>query len=103
LTETPSLDYLLRAYFHQDWPDLEGPTTGAVLERFAQENIPEEIASARNEAAGLLMRAASDDELASELRSRKLNYLPEANGLTYRQWLEGLVEHLDDLASRASQ
>jgi len=100
MSETPSFDYLLATYFHQDWPDIEGSTTDAVLERFAREDSSETVASARDEAVSLLAQAASEDELASELRFRRLNYRPEADGLTYTQWLRGVVERLDALASQ---
>src|SRR5262245_9571771 len=101
MSETPSFDYLLGTYFHQDWPLIEGPTTDAVLERFAREDLPETVVSARDEALSLIAQASSEDELASELLSRRLNYLPEADGLTYTEWLRGVVERLDALASQA--
>jgi CdiI immunity protein len=92
VTKLRSLDYLVGAYFHQDWK-IEGEKVEDVLDLFAR-NDPHRVLAARDEAASLLERALPEDELGADLRARGLQYRPEGDGLTHREWLELVIRQL---------
>lgn len=83
---------LFSAYFHQDWM-LEGPDARAVLEKFIAEVEPDEIREAKEQAEALLT-ALNERQLARTVRRMGLYYLPQADGLTYRDWLVSVAETL---------
>lgn len=89
----PPFEYLLKAYFHQDF-DLEGPNAQAILDHFAEENPLEEVSEARASASLLLARGLSEEELEEELVAIGLEYHPPGDGMTHAQWLELVVERL---------
>jgi hypothetical protein len=85
------LEYLVRAYFHQDW-SLDDPTPEAVLDRFASGESGETIRDARDGAAELLTR--SDGQIAAQLAAWRTDYDPAADGRTEREWLETVEARL---------
>jgi CdiI immunity protein len=91
-TPLGSLDYLVGCYFHLDWR-LEGETVEDVLDLFARSD-PHRVLPARDEAASLLEQGLPEDELGTDLRARGLQYRPEGDGLTYREWLELVIRQL---------
>lgn len=97
--ETPALEYFCKAYFNQDW-DLWGPNARAVLDLFASQDH-HRVAEVRDAAADLLSRELSDDELARELDAAGLEYAPDFEGMTHREWLTLVVERLSDHLARA--
>ncbi len=92
--QTPALEHLCKAYFHQDW-DLEGPHAAAVLDSFGRENPVEDVVGARDAARKLLDYGLSDEDLKTELETIGLDqYYPGYEGMTHRQWLELVVARL---------
>ena len=89
-----SLGSLLGGYFHQDW-DIEGPNAEAVIRRFASENLREDVVTAKDEAQALLAAGLGEHELAATVKALGQDYLPEADGMSYRRWLEFIVEALE--------
>jgi CdiI immunity protein len=84
---------LVSGYFHQDW-DLNGHDAHEVIEKFAREMPPEDVAEARAAAAELLANGLDEDELETHLHALGLGYGPEFDGLDHRGWLELIVETL---------
>ena len=89
---TPSLREFLACYFHQDWRE-EAPTATEVLEVYLNEWPIEEIPKALSELNILL--AQSDDELVRCVMGMGCFYNPAADGLSYREWLNGVEDRLN--------
>ena len=85
-------EYLVKGYFHQDW-QIEGENARAVLDFFASSD-PHMVAGARDAAADMLARNLAEQELEAELEAAGLDYYPPGDGMTYREWLELVVERL---------
>jgi hypothetical protein len=95
-----ALDLLLNVYFHQDW-DVDSPTADAVVESFAENELPVVVRGARDEAAALLASGASEREIDDELTSRHFGYDPTFEGRSDRQWLELVVARLSRLLEQS--
>lgn len=88
------LTVLFRAYFHQDWI-IEGPDAAAVIAVYADEAPKEDILGAIEELQALLSSRLDERRLAKAVRRIGPSYLPQADGLTYREWLEFVIETLE--------
>ncbi len=86
MTTKPALQLLLQGYLGLDWPEDYGDPWEALAHFFSSE--PALTRRLQSEIDGLLARADSDAELrrliVDEMGS---GYLPEADGLSYRDWL----------------
>lgn len=100
MTDSPPLEYLARAYFHQDWAD-DAPDALGVIDLFSQENPRADVLAARDSAAELLAADLSDDELAARFESLGFNYVPQLDGMTEREWLQAVVDRLSTLSNGA--
>src|SRR4051794_9369947 len=96
--ETPALDYLLAAYFHQDWMDIEGQTVEAVVNRFVDEEDQALAAAVRDEAAGWL-RAGSTKH-GSAVRSHDHDVDVAVVG-GYEAWLTRVLAYLEKRLANA--
>ena len=56
------LSSLFGGYFHQDWI-IEGRDAAAVVERFVDENLRDDVINAKNEAEALLAARLTEHEL----------------------------------------
>ena len=85
-TTYPNLYEFFAGYFHQDWPE-ESPTTTGVVERYLGEFPKNEVDEASKELRKLLANTLAEDALASIVNQLGSYYNPQADGLTYREWL----------------
>jgi len=96
MTEYEALELLLQAYLHEDMDDDYASVWDAVDDFAVSEgHVPHRIGG---EIARLLATAKSESELREILR-RQLgcNYRPQANGWTYRGWLEAVADRVDEV------
>lgn len=89
----PHLNHLCGAYFHQDWV-LEAPDTAGVITTFVRESPPERLRATVAELRALL-DSEDPPDLDRLLDDLSCEYLPAADGLTARTWLEQVVERLN--------
>jgi len=61
------------------------------------------VVGARDAAARLLARELSDEDLAAELDRAGLEYAPDYEGMTHREWLELVVDRLTARLGSASE
>jgi CdiI immunity protein len=94
----PNLDYLLRAYFNQDW-ELEGDTTQAVLDGFMRENSAMCLVDVLRDAEALEREELSEHHLQEQLERAGLAYAPGFDGLMDRSWLRMVVTRLQSAAA----
>ena len=90
----PELESFFSAYFHQDWT-MEHDTTAGVVDYYRQ-NEAVSVPAVREQLAQLLQSAQDEDQLARQVQALGCEYAPDADGLTYRQWLEGVQALLQD-------
>ena len=82
-----ALQDLFLSYFHPDWM-LDDSTTDLVLERF-KADAPSEVPEVVDELDQLLAIPVTDQVLQAHVMGRySLNYNPEHDGMTMRQWLQ---------------
>jgi len=98
----PAFELLVKAYFGQDW-DMEGHNARAVLERFVANEPREDVAEARETAASILDSVPEEDDAAHFLDALGLQYDPEFEGLSHREWLRVVVEALTPLDERGAE
>ena len=96
MTEMPALKRLLRAYLTPDWPEDYGDPWRAV-EDFAR--MERDMAPAlRDEVAEVLSANPTEADLRRTIIDDfEAGYLPEADGWTYRSWLEAVVRRVDEI------
>lgn len=82
----PNLYDFFAGYFHQDWPE-ESPTASDVVEKYLGEFPRNEIDEAVRELRNLLTNTPAEGDLASLVNQLGSYYNPQADGLTYREWL----------------
>ena len=89
---TPALEHLMGAYFHQDFHDLYG---GAwqTLEAFAADS-PDEATRLPAEIAFVLSAHSSDDALEGYLDELGCEYRPQPGEGGYRGWLEEIARRV---------
>jgi len=102
MTDGSSLAVFIGGYFHQDWT-IEGPNAAAVVDRYAAENLPEDVTAAKDEAEAMLAAEPDERLLADALVRMGLSYLPHVDGMTHREWLQSVVERLDTHLGRHSR
>ncbi|MBA3331368.1 MAG: hypothetical protein H0T39_10980 [Actinobacteria bacterium] len=90
----PPLSVLFGAYFHQDWI-INGPDAAAVISLYVDDATKEEVLGAIEEVEALLGSGLSERRLARTVRDMGLNYLPQADGMTHREWLGFVIETLE--------
>ncbi|MES2822465.1 MAG: contact-dependent growth inhibition system immunity protein [Pseudomonadota bacterium] len=85
-TTYPNLYEFFAGYFHQDWLE-ESPTATGIVERYLDEFPKTEVGGASRELRDLLINIPSEDGLAIIVNQLGSYYNPQADGLTYREWL----------------
>src|SRR5947209_4608918 len=96
MTGFGSLQLLLAGYLHEDFPDDYGDAWGAV-EAFAL-NEPEDPPRIRDDVTKLLATVSSEEEVRRVvLDDLGSYYLAEADGWTYREWLQAVADRVDEL------
>lgn len=93
--DTPALDQLMGAYFHQDW-DLDG-TEWAVVEEFLTDE-PDLAADLPTEIDRVLTTVRDEGDLERLLDAKGCSYWADPARGGYRQWLTEIAAH----ARRAS-
>ncbi len=88
VTPREGLEYLVGAYFHQDW-DIDGATSRAVLHHFASDNELAIVRAARDGAAELRAESLMEYELQARLEAFGIGYYPV--GSNYEEWLDEVV------------
>lgn len=86
------LENFFSGYFHQDWM-MEHDTTDAVVDYYRQSDAAA-VPATREQLERLLASAADESALAQEAQGLGCEYAPDADGLTWRQWLEGVLHRL---------
>ncbi|WP_187143371.1 contact-dependent growth inhibition system immunity protein [Terriglobus albidus] len=82
------------AYFHEDWL-CEADTTEAVVDDFARWKTPEELRTVSNAIRMYSTRYSDGKELERRLFTElRCYYLPSADGLTAKAWLESVADRL---------
>ena len=96
----PTLGYLLEAYFHQDWRVAHADADAVVPAIVAREGR-DTLDAAAAEVAGLLARGLPEAELKSFFDGTLyVDYLPNADGVTYAHWLETLHRRFAAVAAK---
>jgi demethoxyubiquinone hydroxylase (CLK1/Coq7/Cat5 family) len=85
-----SLQQFLGAYFHQDCFD-DSTDADAVVQDYLRNSSVHEVKITLNEVRQLLRQEKDEPALASALLGLGSFYLPAADGLTSKQWLERLT------------
>jgi hypothetical protein len=96
MTQYEALELLLQAYLHEDMDDDYASVWDAVDDFAVSEGNEAQVIG--GEITRLLATARSESELQEILR-RQLggNYRPQANGWTYRGWLEAVAVRVDEV------
>jgi hypothetical protein len=89
MSDYPALEYLLSAYFHQDWR-AEHDTPEAVVAAFLDDEDEEQAAGVRADLARLAAHGLDEDALGRELRALGCEYDPVAGGGSWQDWLASL-------------
>jgi hypothetical protein len=92
LMNTPALEHLMGAYFHQDFHDLYGGVW-QTLEAFVIDS-PDEAARLPEEIALALSAHSSDDALERYLDQLGCEYRPQPGDGGYRGWLEEIARRV---------
>lgn len=95
MAEYDALRYLLRTYYHPDWAEDHANDPWNVVLEFARSD-PEIAGRAREEIGEIL----SSDMAEGDVRHLVMddldsNYLVEADGWTYRNWLDEVATRVD--------
>ena len=88
-------EYLVKAYFHQDW-DIDGSSSRAVLEYFANSETPEIVRAARDGAASLASDQLTEAELERRLSALGFAYDPTHFGESHNDWVQEVIAVLSD-------
>jgi hypothetical protein len=97
----PKLRNLLGGYFHQDWKydyNWEGhqPNFEEVVRFYKVVNPVTTVSQAINELHNFLNLQMSETDLSELFKSAGICYNPKARKMTYRYWLERILEILED-------
>jgi len=83
--------YLLSAYLNQDWP-YEAETTDEVINNFKNSETHRKVEELKAEISLLL---ASNENLNQDFINENGGYyIPEADGLSVREWFERILQIL---------
>jgi hypothetical protein len=90
--ELPDLTYLVKGYFHQDW-DVEGESADAIVDKVIDQEVESVVADIKADLDSLAAESLSEEALEQRLVDLGLDYYaPDAEGLTYQQWLQRVRE-----------
>lgn len=97
----PELYQFFGGYFYQGWSSdyrWQGakPDFSAVVRHFKAVNPPPTISNVKNELDELLGSSFDDSQLQEILNQLGNNFYPHAEELDYRQWLENILEVLNE-------
>ena len=87
-----ALEYLMSAYFHQDW-DVDGGTTSDTVARFLSESSGLTTACA-DEIDELLRRDLAEGELEQQLDAWGCDYRAGDCDAAYRVWLRDIRDQI---------
>lgn len=89
MSDFPTLDNFLAAYFHQDWV-LDHDTPEAVVADYVRGESEATVVQLRDELDRLLAGNPQEAELAALLRACGCEYDPSRDGIGYRDWLQAM-------------
>jgi hypothetical protein len=92
--ETPALQQLLTAYFHEDWR-MDRRTYAEVVREFIDSEPRELVSAAGAEARALLAQPVTDETLEHSLANVGCYFYLPAAGLPARAWLSEVASLLD--------
>ena len=96
----PALEQFFGAYFHQDWP-VEHATAADVLRAAIETTTTEDLRAVRRELASVLDACSPEADLRRVADEWRVEYVPEADGLGMREWLEHVLDFVEaDEAAR---
>lgn len=90
----PNLDQFLGGYFHEDFL-LDAPDAIATVKIFCGEASEEEIRSIASEIRTLLSNVQDERDLGAAVARLGSCYNPQADGLSFRHWLESVAATLE--------
>jgi hypothetical protein len=94
----PNLDEFFGTYFHQDWRE-DSATPSGIVDRYLAEWPPEEVRAAGKELRRLLAETPTEPGLADAVGHLGSFYNPQADGLSYRDWLQQVCQLLERVDS----
>lgn len=93
-----ALNDLFVLYFNEDW-DLEGKTWQEVLEKAVLQEGKTDMVATLTGLKKLLGANLSDSELSDILLGEfHCSFSPRSIGMTDRQWLQAMADHLEERA-----
>jgi hypothetical protein len=93
MTPPDALYQLFAGYFHEDWADFYASRDEA-LQAYVSETGPAAITRALDELR-VLRASTADGDLPRRLDRLGASYLPEADGITPRQWIDEIAVALE--------
>ena len=102
----PELYQFFGGYFYQGWVadyrwENESPNFTAVVRHFKAINPPTTIAKVRNELEDLLRLELNEENLKQVLQNLGSNFYPKAENLTINEWLERVLEILNESTAKS--
>ncbi|MGH3348075.1 MAG: contact-dependent growth inhibition system immunity protein [Nocardioides sp.] len=90
--QTPALEHLMGAYFHEDWT-FSGDTHMAVVDEFVSDE-PDMAITLPREIFHVLSETPDDAELESLLDAMGCDVYPQPREDSYRTWLRKIAERV---------
>lgn len=102
----PELYQFFGGYFYQGWIadyrwENETPNFAAVVRHFKAINPIPTVMRVRNELEDLLRCGLNEENLAQALQNLGSNFYPSAENLTHQQWLDKILEILNESNSKS--
>ena len=102
----PELYQFFGGYFYQGWASdyrWEGikPGSAAVVRHFKAVNPPPTVSSVRNQLEDLLREEIEEENLSDIISALGSSFYPQAENLSTRQWLEKILEVLEESQTQA--
>lgn len=102
----PELYQFFGGYFYQGWAsdyrwESANASFAAVVRHFRAVNPPLTVGRVRNELESLLALALDDSALGQALAELGSNFYAPAEGLNNRQWLEKILDVLQESSTKA--
>ncbi len=93
-------------YFYQGWAndynwETARPNFAAVVRHFKAVNPPTTVTRVKNELEDLLALELKEEELSKVLTELGSNFYAPAENLTHRQWLENILNILNESPTNA--